>query len=34
MLVRFSFKTSIIIIVTAALTVLGIINSVQKAKHL
>jgi PAS domain S-box-containing protein len=33
MLVKFTFKTSIIILVTAALTVLGIINSVQKAKY-
>ncbi|HVN80827.1 MAG TPA: ATP-binding protein [Terriglobia bacterium] len=33
MLVKFSFKTILIVLVTLALTVLGIINIVQKAKY-
>ena len=33
MTVRFSFRTAIIVLVTAALTVLGLINSVQKARY-
>ena len=33
MLVRFSFKTIIIVLVTATLTVLGVINGIQKAKY-
>jgi two-component system, NtrC family, sensor kinase len=33
MTVRFSFRTAIIILVTATLTVLGLINSVQKARY-
>src|SRR5438132_3340314 len=33
MLVRFSFKTIVIVLITDALTVLGAINSVQKAKY-
>ena len=33
MLVKFSFKTSIIVLVTLTLTVLGIINSIQKSKY-
>jgi len=33
MLVRFSFKTIVIVLITAALTVLGGINSVQKGKY-
>src|SRR5215813_12960262 len=33
MLVKFSFKTALIILVTLTLTVLGIINSIQKAKY-
>src|SRR5215475_5118542 len=33
MLVKFSFKTALIILVTLTLTVLGIINSAQKAKY-
>ena len=33
MTVRFSFRTAIIVLVTAALTVLGLINSVQKGRY-
>ncbi|MBM3804435.1 MAG: PAS domain S-box protein [Acidimicrobiia bacterium] len=33
MIVRFSFKTAFIILVTATLTVFGLINSVQKARY-
>src|SRR5262245_6070552 len=33
MTVRFSFRTAIIVLVTAALTVLGSINSVQKSRY-
>ena len=33
MTVGFSFRTTIIVLVTAALTVLGLINSVQKARY-
>jgi two-component system NtrC family sensor kinase len=33
MIVKFSFKTVIIVLITASLTVLGLINSVQKAKY-
>jgi two-component system NtrC family sensor kinase len=33
MLVRFSFKTIVIVLITAALMALGAINSVQKAKY-
>jgi PAS domain S-box-containing protein len=33
MTVGFSFRTAIIVLVTAALTVLGLINSVQKARY-
>ena len=33
MTVRFSFRTAIIVLVTATLTVLGLINSVQKGRY-
>src|SRR5262245_2533493 len=33
MTVRFSFRTAIIVLVTATLTVLGLINSVQKSRY-
>ena len=33
MFIRFSFKTIIIVLITTALTVLGLINSFQKAKY-
>src|SRR5258705_9514397 len=33
MAVRFSFRTAIIVLVTATLTVLGLINSVQKSRY-
>ncbi len=33
MIVRFSFKTAIIVLVTLTLTILGLLNSVQKAKY-
>src|SRR5512139_2283691 len=33
MFIRFSFKTATIVLITTALTVLGLINSFQKAKY-
>src|SRR4051794_24919599 len=33
MVVKFTFKTIIIVLITVALTILGVINSVQKAKY-
>jgi two-component system NtrC family sensor kinase len=33
MFIRFSFKTNLIVLITTVLTVLGLINSVQKAKY-
>src|SRR5919198_832317 len=34
MIVKFSFKTIIIVLVTAALAILGVINSIQKARYI